>query len=249
MKRLLAPVLALCLIASPAWAAWPTPTQVTVRETVSSGALSTPTISIAAGRVAVVLGVARASTFTGLSASDQASNTWTMLPLCNGQGFIAWSKITNALSSQTITITPTGGVTNGMTYSVWSVAGFDTTTPEDTAARACNSSGSATTTPSVTSNVPAFSGDLFFSVWAVPSSATGAAFAAGGSWLPSGGYGTGDGNVLSISDYLDATGLGTAQTNNPATNAKAYSMPIFALKAAGAAVCVPTGTLLGVERC
>jgi hypothetical protein len=67
------------------------------------------------------------------------------------------------LSSQTETIADGSSATAAaITFQVWNVTGQAASFPEDTGARNCNTSGAATTTPSVIGGSPSQSGDLFF---------------------------------------------------------------------------------------
>lgn len=247
MKRFLALALGLCLFASPALAAWSV-TQVTSGTAQNAGAatLATSNISISAGHLAVVTGFVRGNTMS--SVSDAAGNTWTLITPCQlaAQGHYVWtaySVLTNAISAAKITAN-FGGVATAASLSVWDITGQHSgAAPEDTAAHNCNSNTSTTTSPTVTSGTPTQAGDLFISTWGFAATASGLSYTASGSWLPAGGWGTGNTSVGSISTYLDATGSSSTQTSNPTTTSKPYASNIVSFSPAAAAGSTKCGAL------
>lgn len=260
MNRFLAACLAYLLAITPAFAAWSV-TQKATAQNSAQHSLGSGNITISSGDLIVVLGEMRkAVAGDTINVTDAVGNTYTVIdPNKSGIGtctssvsspFIAWAKATTGLTAQAITVADDVSATaTAITFSVIDVTGYDTTTVEDTAARNCNT-GTATTTPTVISGTPTYSGNLFVSVWGVGSSASGASFTAGGSWIPSAGYGTGNTNILELADWLDATGSSSTQTNNPTTNSKAYAMPITAFKASGSVAATScTLGLMGVGAC
>lgn len=237
MKRLASLTAALCLSASPALAAWATPTQVGSPSANTSGSsLTSAAVTIAAGHLIVITGTIRGTTITGIT--DQAGDTFTLATPCQRSGnfdyaFIAWT-VTAGLSSQTISTTQ-GGASTGTEFSVWDVTGQAASSPEDTTVRNCATNNTAVTNPSVTSNAPSQSGDLFFISYGNPTNSSGFTYSNSGSWLPSGGFGTGNAALVGVGSYLDATGSSSAQTASPTTASRNYEFFITAFKPLAAA--------------
>lgn len=236
MKRLASLAAALCLSASPALAAWATPTQVTTAVNAGASSLTSSSVSVSAGHLIVVSGTIRGTTITGIT--DQAGDTFTLATPCQrgantDYSFVAWT-VTAGLSSQTISTTQ-GGTSTGTAFVVWDITGQAASSPEDTAARACAFSNTAVTNPSVTSGTPSQSGDLFIASWGSPTSSSGLTYATAGSWLPATNFFAGNTSIGTVGTYLDATGSGTTQTNSPTTASRNYMFFVTAFKPLAAA--------------
>lgn len=139
--------------------------------TVATGTtVSLTGLTISNGDLILVGGAVRlAANGDTLTVTDTAGDTFTYYEHQTGgtasiRTFVAFVK-TTGLSSGSVTVTSSGGSVLLMAMSVESATGFDTSTIEDTTARA--TSNATSTTPNVTSGSPTYSGDLFYSSFQV----------------------------------------------------------------------------------
>jgi len=132
--------------------------------------VSVASLTISNGDLILVGGAVRlAANGDTLTVTDTAGDTFTYYEHQTGgtasiRTFVAFAK-TTGLSSGSVTVTTSGSSPLVMALSVESVTGFDTSTIEDTTARA--TSNATSTTPNITSGTPTYTADLFYSSFQV----------------------------------------------------------------------------------
>lgn len=241
MKKLLAFLLgALLLATSPAYAAFGITYITNSSNNNNTGSVhsisSAGNFSEAIGTLVIVEGVVIGlnSASDSVYVTDGAGNTYTTYQCPEAAGstnvsFVSWSRLTSALSSQKITIADTNvGGTNisasgAMIFFAHVLTGADTTTVEDTAARGCGGSTTATTTPTMTTGTPATSGDFVVSAYGAPAAYSTFSWTpdTGNGWanMPSTPFGTS--RQFSAPNYQTNPGAG-ALTNSPTTTSTGY---------------------------
>ena len=236
IKLLFALALSLCLAVSPALAFTVTYKTAAVGNITASE--NSPAVTIAANDTVLVMGGVNTlpSSSSVIKVTDQAGDTFSVYQCAQTAGstvagYVAMA-VTTGLSSQTITLTTVGG--GNMTapfLEVEDVAGAATSSPEDTAARACAGSSTSSTSPSNTSGVPSGSNELVVSSYSSNSTDSGASVTETGSWTNPHALG-GSTNIFYRGAYLTNSGA-LAETRNPTTNSAPWTMPITAICPSG----------------
>ncbi len=200
----------------------------------NSGTTTSVTVSgltISNGDLIVVGGAARlAASGDTITISDSAGDTFTYYEGGTGnalRSFIAYVK-TTGLSGGTVTVTTSGSAPLLLGISVEDVTGFDTTTPEDSTARATGNATNAT--PTITSGSPTYSGDLFYSSFQLGN----VTYTEDATWTNTSGT-FGNTNAKGSAGYFIAPGAGTATRTGSASGSANWRGIITGFKAAGGA--------------
>lgn len=256
MRRLLALALGLCLFASPALA-FGTLTFITNSSNSNNtgsvhSILSSGSVTVAANTFTIFTGdvVGLNSSSDSVVVSDPAGNAWTVYqcPVTAGStnvSWVAWSLLANGLTAQKVTVADTANA--GTTISAsgamfmlgFTLSGVATSSPEDTAARACNGNSSATTSPTVTGSTPIGSGEYNLAVYMAPQTSTSFSYTAdaGHGWSNIGVNGT-TRQTTTADTQTNATSSG--KIDNPTTTSAAYALLSISLCPTGG--CVASGS-------
>lgn len=242
MRRVLALALGLCLCASPALAFTLTFSNFGDNSTGSVHSVASGNMTVSAGSLVFVDGdmlQMNAST-DAVSVTDGAGNSYTVYQCPETAGstnvsFVAWSVLTNALSAQPVTVADTTnagtniGAGGGISFLTWVISGAKATSPEDTAARACNGSTTSTVSPTVTSGTPSQSGDFLFYNYISPTNGSGFSYTVDSAhgWASNGACSSGSARQTVCSDSQTNAGSGT-KISNPTTQSAPYASQIIA---------------------